>query len=98
MEYFLATLGIVLLGGMIASAVRMINASRDTVADYIHAENVLAERSAASSLDGTLTFKDGAGQARKLTDASSSAAGTDIVYYVNEVIPATTVAAYRKDE
>ncbi len=91
----ISSLGLALLAVMIASSVRMIETGRETVAEYVEAENALVTRDAASGLSGTAVLNAG-GYDLKLTDASS--VKTPVVYYVNGAIGGTSVIAYRKGD
>ena len=91
-----SALGIVLLASMIASSVRMIEQSRETVNDYVVEQNKLADGTApANAPEGTVTLTNEAGRDQELTDATKNS-GTTVVYYKNEEIGGKPVTGFRK--
>ena len=78
----ISSLGLVLLAGMIAASVRLIDRSKKTAQSYTDAENLLIAQG-ASSVSGTVTIQDSAGNGIKMSDENTSGQ-VGVVYYVND--------------
>lgn len=89
----IASLGMVLLAGMITASVNLITESRDTISDYVTADNRLETRE-GSALSGTASVKDDTGREMRLTDGDASSQ-IPVYYYSNTEIGSTPVISYR---
>ena len=85
----IASLGMVLLAGMITASVNLITESRDTISDYVTADNRLEARE-GSALSGTASVKDDTGREMRLTDGDASSQ-IPVYYYSNTEIGSTPV-------
>ena len=88
----IASLAIVMLAGMISSAVRMVASSKQLVAEYTAAENALVEHTGESAAAGTVTLTEN-GTLVALSDSSGTSVA--VTCYENSTASGITVYSYK---
>ena len=87
----ISSLALVILAGMIRSSGSMVSRSQETMDRYIQQENNLATRTGAS-VAGTVTVKNSAGAAVKLTDSAQTQ--LPVRYFTNAELGGDPVVSY----
>ena len=94
MGLLIASLGIVLLIGMITASVNLVTKSDEMLSEYVESENSLASKSDGTGISGKVTLNIGGSRAVKLTDDDDSK-DISVIYYKNTTVGGHTVVSYR---
>ena len=89
----ISSLAIVMLAGMISSAVRMVTSSKELVKEYTAAENALVEHTGEGE-SGTVSLTEG-GAPVALSDNSGTS--VNVTYYENSTASGITVYSYKAE-
>ncbi|MBO4277268.1 MAG: hypothetical protein J5925_02575 [Clostridia bacterium] len=76
----IASLGMVLLAGMINAASQLITKSKNSMDDFVSAENAAAARSGAADAEGSAELHNSSGDAVKFSDENTGVA-VEVAYY-----------------